>query len=127
MTRLATTARARSRWAAHMTDACTIEKATGDTINAFGTRTVTWLTVYSGACLVFPMSPSDAEAGGIQAELRGYDLRLPYDTVNISSDDRVTITTSEDPYLVNRMLTVRNVAGDSFNGVRVVYCEFQCR
>ena len=122
-TRAGVIARFRNRWALQLTDACVIETATGDSIDGSGTRVVTWSAVYTGSCLVWPLSDGDSEAGGIQVETRGYDVRIPYDETTVSVDDRVRVTASADGYLTGKILTVRNVEGDSFMTVRRLVCE----
>jgi hypothetical protein len=110
-------------------DTCTVERKTGDRVFDPGTGQYaeTWEPVHSGPCRV-----KRGEAGGRDAELgdvvnvtlHRYEVRLPWDaTPEIRRDDRLTITASDDVWLVGRPLEVVDVAYAGTSTVRKLIVE----
>lgn len=98
----------------HLTDECRIERdragvyddvlemATGQLMK----RPLDPEVVYEGPCLVAPTGVGQTVEGAQVVERRGYRVRLPYDSPHFLGGDRLTITTSEDPELTGRQLTI---------------------
>lgn len=99
-----------------MADTCVITTSPAVTFNATtGVESNTaGSSVYAGKCRVRPSAfPQLANAGeGVQTQ-RLYDVWLPYDIVDVDLDHIVTVTASDDPYLVGRDLRVTDVQGGS--------------
>jgi hypothetical protein len=113
----------RDLWAERMVDTCVIRRISGQTLNtSTGAYVTTYTTTYSGDCLARPKMASDATAGGLQHELRMYDVYVPHTVTNVEPDDEVVVT-SGDGWLSGRTLHVRNVEGDSYSHHRLLSCE----
>lgn len=99
-----------------MTDQCTISESSsieylenlGHEVDTPGT------VVYAGKCRIRPASgPVVLEVGeGVRSEHR-YWVWLPYDVVTVNRNHVVTITVSDDPYLIDRTFVVRDIEGGS--------------
>lgn len=109
------TARERARIAvnARMTDACTIRRVTGETVDDnTGVITPTWASVYTGPCrMKQPAASASAhDAGEAAVLLQQPQLHLPMTAPNLPPGAEVTITASQgDPLLVGRVFLVRSV------------------
>lgn len=80
--------------------------------------------VYSGRCWIrASMFQRDAEAGESLVSTRMYDVTLPWDTVGVNRDHLLTVTESDDPHLVGRVLRVSDLKGGSNNPHRRLVCE----
>jgi hypothetical protein len=109
---------ARGRAAAEqlMVDTCLIERHTGRVFNSVtGVYDDVWTQVYSGPCRVKGGARSsggrDAEFGEHEATLHAYEIRLPWDTTpEIKREDRLTVTTSDDTWVIGRLLEIVDVA-----------------
>lgn len=99
-----------------MVDRCTINEASDITFDPDeGVESDTaGDEVYAGKCRIRPASgPSTVEAGEGTRSFGYFDVWLPWDTTGVELDHVLTITTSDDPYLVDRTFTVVNVEGGS--------------
>jgi hypothetical protein len=111
------------RWAEELVDSCVLKELTGQSFNSTtGVYVDTYNTSYSGACLVRPARSSAVQAGQQQAEIRMYEVFVPY-TVTDAEPDYLVDVTSSDGYLTGRQLVVRNVRGDSYTAIRQLDCE----
>lgn len=98
-----------------MRDAVTIGRPSGppvfdDTTGEYTPAATT--PVYSGRADVKPRATagSEIEAGERQLVLRDYDVALPWTAaVTVEVDDLLTVTGSDDPTFVGRVLTVTAV------------------
>lgn len=91
-----------------MVDACTIERHTGRTFDAVtGDYTDVWTTIYTGPCHLKKGGGGDSDFGEHEATLNRYPVSLPWDpTAEIRREDRLTITTSADAWLIGRPMEV---------------------
>ena len=113
----------RTQWLDRMVDSVVVRRITGQTLNtSTGAYVNTYSTTYTGVALIRPKSSSDAEAGALQHELRGYDVYVPHTVTDVQPDDEA-IVTSTDGFLDDRTLIVRNVEGDSYAHHRLLVCE----
>lgn len=114
----------RTQWADRMTETCVVKRVDSEVFNTTtGSYVVAYDTTFSGECLVRPMGASDAQSGEHQAELRMYQVFLPYDETDFQPDDLIDVTSTSDSYLTGRQFVVRNVPGDTYNTVRKLVCE----
>lgn len=102
---------ARGRTAALMLmrDTCTVERKFGAPVlnETTGLLEQAWTTVYTGACRVKPRSASETEWGEREVTLHSYVAVLPWDTpVEVQREDRLTVTASDDAWLIGRHLEV---------------------
>lgn len=111
--------------AVFLTDDCTINAPSA--VN-YDPDTLTYTDtagdeVYSGSCRIRPASgPSDAEAGESVRTLHGYDGWLPH-TADVERDQILTVTDSDDPYLVGRAFRIVDVQGGSEGAHRKLRLE----
>lgn len=111
-----------------MTDACTI-RAPGGTVGEFdsttGTRPITPSAAhYTGPCRVMDTraAGSDDVGGDQQVTTQPYLVELPLSVTTAAIEHVVTITASQDPWLVGRELTVTRVRGLTYASSRVLVC-----
>lgn len=96
-----------------MLDTCEITRQLGEPV--FNPDTGRYDTpppvgVYAGMCRVKPAyAASETQAGEQEIVLRRYTIVLPYGGDPIAVDDTVTVTTSDDAWLVGRPLIVSAV------------------
>lgn len=70
--------------------------------------------VYAGKCRIRPSSgPSTVEVGEGTRSFGYFDVWLPWNTVGVELDHVLTITSSEDAYLVGRSFVIVDVEGGS--------------
>lgn len=114
-------------WAVEIADSGTsvvIKRETGSSFNeTTGQTEPTYTTQYSGNAVVLPRERTDADYGEAQAELRVYNVFVPYDEADPRPGDLVDVTSTEDDYLNGQTITVRNIQAGTFNVVRNVICE----
>ena len=99
-----------------MVETCTVKRVTGQTLDANDVLVDTFTTIYPvapalGICRVkaFRMG-HQTEAGQVAVQMRGYDVQLPWDAVGeILRSDVLTVTASDDAWLIGRPLTVTEV------------------
>lgn len=110
-----------------MTDACTVERQTGESLDeATGKVTPTYASVYSGKCRVQTrdVQPSTVQVGEAESSLLSFTVSLPVSAGDVQVSDRVTVTASAlDPALVGRVFTVTGVGTKSFLTARRLECE----
>ena len=99
-----------------MVETCTVKRVTGQTLDANDVLVDTFTTIYPvapalGICRAkaFRMG-HQTEAGQVAIQMRGYDVQLPWDAVGeILRADILTLTASDDPWVIGRPLTVTEV------------------
>lgn len=101
-----------------MRDTCTVERRNGEPVlnETTGLLEQLYTTVYAGVCRIKPRSSSETEWGEHEVTLGQYVAVLPWDTAPaIAREDRLTVTASDDVWLVGRRLEVIgvNLAGTS--------------
>ncbi|ETK36130.1 DUF6093 family protein [Microbispora sp. ATCC PTA-5024] len=99
-----------------MRDTCTIERKSGTSFDpTTGKNTATWAPVYTGPCRVKATAAgNDVQFGEGEATLHKYEIRLPWDAApEVRREDRVTVTASDDQWVLGRHLEVVDVG---FNG-----------
>lgn len=100
-----------------MRDTCTIERKSGTPVfnEDTGENVQAWAVVHTGPCRVKQVGAgSDAQHGEREVTLHRYTAVLPWDTVaEIRREDRLTVTASEDAWLIGRPMEVIDV---SFSG-----------
>lgn len=126
MSRVAVLARARAAAEAGMADACSIRRITGSTTQrGTGVVTPTYLGLYAGKCrLQQPNALSRPKRAGEDYLLMlRIELQLPMSVTGLAVGDEVTITASQDPDLVGRVLLVHDLAHKTDASARRVGCE----
>jgi hypothetical protein len=113
-----------------MTDTCTVTRPSGEQVfdEDTGEYTQGTTTLYTGKCRVRPMpnsSDRQVEAGDAAVEIWPFTVSLPMTATGIKASDKVTITASDDPGLVDRVLVVRSVAFGSQITARRLGCDVQ--
>jgi hypothetical protein len=96
-----------------MRDTCVIERKDGDPVLDAGTGLLVqqWETVYTGRCRVKPRSSSETEWGEREVTVGQYVTSLPWDVeAQVRREDRVTVSASEDAWLIGRRLEVVGVS-----------------
>jgi len=94
-----------------MLDTCTVQHQTGQALDANDVMVPTYATVYTGQCRVkaFRMG-HQTEAGQVAIQMRGYDVQIPWDAAGkILRSDILTVTASDDAWVIGRPLTVTEV------------------
>lgn len=107
-----------------MTDACRIER-TGPVVTAEdGTDSAPTTVLYEGICRVKPAGTAAViPSVTAPAETWQYKISIPYsEGVGVRSNDRVTITASQDPTLVSLRLQVRNIDRGTHITARRIWC-----
>lgn len=102
-------ARGRAAALALMRDTCVVERKTGDPVldEETGQLEQPWAAVYAGVCRVKPRSSSESEWGEREVTLHSYVAVLPWDaTPEVQRGDRLTVTASDDAWLIGRNLDV---------------------
>lgn len=111
-------ARGRAAAAQLMRDTVTITRTTGTVYNeATLEYEPTTATLYTGPADVKPLDVANREvqAGEREVALRMFDLKLPFGTApsgvvgDFARGDVVTVTVSDDAFLIGRPLTVTGV------------------
>ena len=99
-----------------MLDECIVTRVTGQTLDANDVLVDTVTTIYPvapalGICRIKAFRTGhQTEAGQVALLLRGYDVQLPWDASGaILRSDTLTITASDDAWVVGRPLTVTEV------------------
>ncbi|MER6942494.1 DUF6093 family protein [Nonomuraea sp. NPDC000554] len=96
-----------------MRDTCTVDRKDGDPVlnEETGELVQPYLTVYSGKCRIKPRSSSETEWGEHEVTLGQYVAVLPWDADGqIQREDRLTVTTSDDAWLIGRQLEVIGIS-----------------
>lgn len=101
-----------------MRDTCTVERKSGTPVlnETTGELTQAWTVVHTGACRVKPFGRAgqtpgrEVEFGEHEVTLHQYVAVLPWDTsAEVSREDRLTVTASDDTWLIGRPLEVVDV------------------
>jgi hypothetical protein len=94
-----------------MLDTCTVQHQTGQALDSNDVMVPTFVTVYTGQCRVKAFRTGhQTEAGQVAILMRGYDIQLPWDASGpVLRADILTITASDDTWLIGRPLTVTEV------------------
>lgn len=95
-----------------MVDACTIRRRTGETVDQnSGEITPTYDLVYEGKCRVQQQTATAGaeDAGEAYLLMVRLEVQLPIAVAGIEPDDEVTVTASQDPDLLDRVFTVRDL------------------
>jgi hypothetical protein len=80
--------------------------------------------VYAGKCRLRPTGGARVViAGDAPMTLRLFDLTLPWDTEGVLVDQLVTLTASNDPYVMDRVYRVVDVQGGSDSVYRRLVVE----
>jgi hypothetical protein len=96
-----------------MRDTCTVERRVGEPVlnEETGQYEQTYTTVYSGQCRIKPRSSSETEWGEREVTLGEYVAVLPWDaTPAVQREDRLTVTASDDAWLIGRHLEVIGIS-----------------
>lgn len=112
-----------NRW---LNDTCTIRSPGIPTYDPDeGVDTVAaGATVYSGRCRLRPTGGERiVMAGETPITLRMFDLTLPWDTTGVKVNQQVTIDSSEDTHVVDRVYTVIDVQGGTDSAYRRLVVE----
>jgi hypothetical protein len=96
---------------AGMTDACVVERRTGETTGAGGVITPTRSTLYTGKCRVQSnaLTRQGSDIGEAYVVVERHEVQLPMSVTGLREGDQITITASGDADLVGRVYTVRDV------------------
>lgn len=92
-----------------MRDTCTVERKSGAPVlnETTGQITQAWTTIHTGVCRVKPRTSREAEWGEHEVTLHQYTVVLPWNSATeIQREDRLTVTASDDTWLVGRNLEV---------------------
>lgn len=121
-------ARARARFAARLTDRCTIRRKTGiASTGSDGVETPTWTVVYSGPCRLQEQGRGGRrqESGEASFVVMHPELQLPVATsVGVRRGDIVTIDScANDADAVGRKLAIRDEVSKSESSSRRMTCE----
>jgi len=110
-------ARGRSAALNLMRDTCTVERKDGAPVfdEITGETVQAWVVIHTGICRVKPRSPNETVWGEREVTLHQYTIGFPWDVDPVfRREDRVTITASDDDWLIGRRL---EVVGASLAGV----------
>lgn len=109
-----------------MVDTCLVERKDGAPVlnETTGELVQTWTTVYTGACRVKPRSPRESEWGEHEVTLHQYGAVLPWDaTPAVQREDRLTVTASDDAWLIGRRLEVIGISLSGAGTARRILVE----
>lgn len=92
-------------------DTCAVERRSSRVLDEnTGQHADIWTSIHTGLCRVKPRSHSEAEFGEREVTLHQYTVVLPWDvSAEIQREDRLTITASDDAWLIGRPLEVIDV------------------
>lgn len=113
----------RGYWATRYTDTCVIKRGTTTLNQTTGVYESTYVTNYSGPCLIRPLSPGEAVSGQELLATHGYTVHIPHSEDDQLPEDLVDITSATDTYLTGRQFVVKNVDGDTYLTDRKLICE----
>lgn len=106
-------ARGRTAALALMRDTCLVERKDGEPVlnETTGLLEQQWETVYTGVCRVKPRTQREAEWGEREVALGAYVAVLPWDAApEVQRGDRLTVSASDDEWLIGRHLEVLAIA-----------------
>lgn len=124
MTAADTAAAGRAAAEQQMTDSCRIERTGPVATSEDGTDTTPTVVLYEGPCRLKPAGTAAViPSATAPAETWQYKLSIPYaQGAGVRSDDRVTITASQDPTAVGLRLQVRNLDRGTHITARRMWC-----
>lgn len=96
-----------------MRDTCTVDRKDGDPVldETTGELEQLYETVYTGACRLKPRSSSETEWGEREVSLQQLVAVLPWDaSAQVRREDRLTVTASDDAWLIGRPLEVIGIS-----------------
>lgn len=96
-----------------MRDTCVVERKDGEPVlnETTGLLEQAWETVYTGVCRVKPRSASETEWGEREVSLQQLVAVLPWDASGqVRREDRLTVTASDDGWLIGRALEVIGIS-----------------
>lgn len=97
-----------------MIDACIIDRQTGETTDDYGNVTPTYETVYEGKCRIMSWAvvTTSPDVGQQRVDLLRFFVHVPVSARGIRVSDRVTMTSSRDPELLEegRNFRIENLA-----------------
>jgi hypothetical protein len=96
-----------------MRDTCVVERRDGEPVLNEGTGQLeqAWETVYTGVCRIKPRSSSETEWGEREVSLQQLVAVLPWDASGqVRREDRLTVTASDDGWLIGRALEVIGIS-----------------
>jgi len=110
-----------------MLDVCVVTRVTGQTLDANDVLVDTLTTVYTGPCRIKAFRTGhQTEAGQVAIQMRGYDVQIPWDAVGeILRSDVLTVTASDDAWVIGRPLTVTEVNYSGTTTARHILVEDQ--
>lgn len=109
-----------------MRDTCTVERKDGELVlnEITGQLVQPYVDVYTGVCRVKPRTQREAEWGEREVALGQYVAVLPWDAApEIRREDRLTVTASDDAWLIGRRLEVLAVALNGTSTARRLLVE----
>lgn len=109
-----------------MRDTCTVDRKDGEPVlnETTGQLVQPYVDVYTGVCRIKPRSSSEAEWGEREVTLGQYVAVLPWDaSPEIQREDRLTVTASDDAWLIGRRLEVLAVALNGTSTARRLLVE----
>lgn len=106
-----------ARW---LTDTCTIGRTTTVEFDpdTFQDVPTAGTAVYDGPCRVRPLAAEQVVVGDANVPIRTHNVWLPWGTVGVKAGHVLTVTDSDDPYLVDRAFTVTAVEGGTGTAYR---------
>lgn len=96
-----------------MRDTCTVDRKDGDPVlnETTGELEQLYETVYTGVCRIKPRSSSETEWGEREVSLQQLVAVLPWDaSAQVRREDRLTVTVSDDAWLIGRPLEVIGIS-----------------
>ena len=119
----------RDGWAARMVDACTITDVT--TRGTWNASTLVYdggtaSTVYTGGCLLRPMTHEDRKEFGLETvTVEHLTLFLPHTVTGVAPGQQVVLSAAEyEPAAIGAVLVVVGVQHDSWNTRRKVAVRY---
>lgn len=119
-------ARGRASHLQLLVDVCAVKRVTGQVLDPdTDVLTPTYATIYSGACrLKAYRIGRPTVAGDVSIELQRYEIHLPWNaSTAVARDDVLTMTTTDDSWVVGRPLTVTDVSYGGTTTVRHIIVE----
>lgn len=106
-----------ARW---LTDTCTIGRTTTVAFDpeTFQDVATAGSAVYEGPCRVRPLAAEQVAVGEASVPSRTHNVWLPWDTVTVKAGHVLTVTDSDDPYMIDRTFTVTEVEGGTGTAYR---------
>jgi sulfite reductase alpha subunit-like flavoprotein len=124
---LTASARGRAKAEELMTDTCVINRITGWTLDPnTGANTPTLAPQYSGKCRVKVAGAStaqDSSVGETSVPQIPTVVSVPTSVITLAEGDQVTISASNDPELVGKVLLIKAIQTSTHITARRLLCE----